>query len=86
MRMKNESRIVLALAVAGSAVAGSVLAGSALAGSALAGSALAGCGTTPPQSAPVMAHGVALREPLVSPRSYGAADTAFGLSVPGAWA
>ena len=66
MRMKNELRIVLALA--------------------LAGCALAGCGTTtPPQSAPVVAHGVALREPLVSPRPYGAADTAFGLNVLGAW-
>ncbi len=50
---------------------------------------LAGCGTTtpaaPPQPAPVIAHGVALREPLVSPRPYGAADTAFGLDVLGAW-
>ena len=32
-----------------------------------------------------MAHGVALREPLVSPRPYGAADTAFGLDALGAW-
>ncbi|HEV2258484.1 MAG TPA: serpin family protein [Streptosporangiaceae bacterium] len=51
---------------------------------ALAGCALAGCGTTPPPR-PVMAHGVALREPLVSPRPYGAADAAFGLDVLGAW-
>jgi serpin B len=64
MRMKNELRVVLALA--------------------LAGCALAGCGTTPPPQ-PVMAHGVALREPLVSPRPYGAADTAFGLDALGAW-
>ena len=47
--------------------------------------ALAGCGATSPQPRPVMAHGVALREPLVSPRPYGAADTAFGLDVLGAW-
>jgi len=47
--------------------------------------ALAGCGTTSPQPQPVMAHGVALREPLVSPRPYGAADTAFGLDALGAW-
>jgi len=65
MRMKNELRAVLALA--------------------LAGCALAGCGTTPPQPPPVMARGVALREPLVSPRPYGAADAAFGLGVLGAW-
>ena len=65
MRMKNELRVVLALA--------------------LAGCALAGCGMTPPQPRPVMAHGVALREPLVSPRPYGAADTAFGLDALGAW-
>jgi serine protease inhibitor len=45
---------------------------------------LAGCGTAP-LPRPVMAHGVALREPLVSPRPYGAADTAFGLDVLGAW-
>ena len=32
-----------------------------------------------------MAHGVAAREPLVSPRPYGAADTAFGLDVLSAW-
>jgi serine protease inhibitor len=51
--------------------------------------ALAGCGATSPQPQPqprpVMAHGVALREPLVSPRPYGAADTAFGLDALGAW-
>ena len=65
MRMKNELRAVLALALAGCAVAG--------------------CGATPPQPPPVIAHGVALREPLVSPLPYGAADTAFGLDVLGAW-
>jgi serpin B len=32
-----------------------------------------------------MAHGVAIREPIVSPRPYGTADTAFGLDVLGAW-
>jgi serine protease inhibitor len=47
--------------------------------------ALAGCGATSPQPRPVIAHGVALREPLVSPRPYGAADTAFGLDALGAW-
>jgi serine protease inhibitor len=48
--------------------------------------ALAGCAaTSPPPPRPVMAHGVALREPLVSPRPYGAADTAFGLDALGAW-
>src|SRR3984885_15367931 len=47
---------------------------------------LVGCGTTTAsQPGPVIAHGVALREPLVSPRPYGAADTAFGLDVLGAW-
>ena len=47
--------------------------------------ALAGCGAASPQPKPVMAHGVALREPLVSPRPYGAADTAFGLDALAAW-
>jgi serpin B len=47
--------------------------------------ALAGCGATSPQPRPVIAHGVAVREPLVSPRPYGAADTAFGLGALGAW-
>ena len=56
----------------------------AAAGLAVAALALAGCGTgTPPP--PIMAHGVALREPLVSPRPYGAADTVFGLDVLRAW-
>jgi serpin B len=32
-----------------------------------------------------MAHGVAAREPSASPRPLGAADTAFGLNVLGAW-
>src|SRR5580692_1654982 len=47
--------------------------------------ALAGCGATSPQPRPVIARGVALREPVVSPRPYGAADTAFGLDALGAW-
>jgi len=63
MRMKNELRAVIALA--------------------LAGCGLAGCGSTPPP--PVIAHGVALHEPLVSPRPFGSADTAFGLDALGAW-
>ena len=52
----------------------------------LAALLMAGCGSaapTPPP--PVMAHGVAIREPLASPRPYGAADTAFGLDLLGAW-
>jgi serine protease inhibitor len=58
------------------------------AGLAVAALALAGCGsaaTPPPPPPPVMAHGVAVREPLVDPRPYGAADAAFGLDVLGAW-
>ena len=49
---------------------------------------LAGCGSAQPVSsapAPIMARGVAAREPMASPRPYGAADTAFGLSVLAAW-
>jgi len=78
MRMKNEWRaagLVLALAAAATAVAG--------------------CGTTRapagPQTAPratqapVMAHGVAIREPLADPRPYGTADTELGLDALGAW-
>jgi serine protease inhibitor len=58
------------------------------AGLAVAALAMAGCGSaapTPPSPPPVMAHGVAIREPLVDPRPYGAADTAFGLDVLSAW-
>jgi serine protease inhibitor len=50
--------------------------------------AMAGCGSaapTPPSPPPVVAHGVAIREPLADPRPYGAADTAFGLDLLGAW-
>jgi serine protease inhibitor len=47
--------------------------------------AVVGCGTTTPQPAPVVARGVAIREPLADPRPYGAADTAFGLDALGAW-
>ena len=49
--------------------------------------AAAGCGSPAPPSppAPVIAHGVALREPLVDPQPFGAADTAFGLDMLGAW-
>jgi serine protease inhibitor len=65
-----------------------------------AGLALAGCGSGSgsgpgarggPSASPyavagvTMAHGVATREAAVSPRPLGAADTAFGLSVLGAW-
>jgi len=74
MRMTNKLRAALALAMASWAVAG--------------------CGTTAPhtpqkpqtpQATPVVARGVALTEPAASPRPYGAADTAFGLDVLGAW-
>ncbi len=61
-------------------------------GIALAGTALlaAGCGSGsgPParsQPAPAVIRGVAAREPAADPRPYGAADTAFGLDVLGAW-
>jgi len=56
----------------------------AAAGAAVAALLIAGCGSNPARP-PVMAHGVAAREPLVSPRPYGAADTAFGLDVLEAW-
>ena len=44
----------------------------------------AGCGSNPAPP-PVIAHGVAAREPLVDPRPYGTADTALGLDVLGAY-
>jgi len=44
----------------------------------------AGCGSNPVPP-PVMAHGVAVREPLVDPRPYGTADMALGLDVLGAY-
>src|SRR5580700_12059241 len=56
----------------------------AAAGAAVAALLIAGCGSNPAPP-PVMAHGVAAREPMVSPRPYGAADTSFGLDVLGAW-
>jgi serine protease inhibitor len=76
MRMKNELRVAAGLVIA---------------------LTVSACGTatpqatpraTPratPQATPVMAHGVALKEPLADPRPYGAADTAFGLDTLGAW-
>jgi serine protease inhibitor len=45
---------------------------------------MAGCGSGA-VAPPVVAHGVALREPLADPRPYGAADTAFGLDMLNAW-
>jgi serpin B len=45
---------------------------------------MAGCGSGA-VAPPVIAHGVALREPLADPRPYGAADTKFGLDVLNAW-
>ncbi len=51
--------------------------------------AVAGCATStaqpPPSPRPVLAHGVAAREPLTDPRPYGSADTAFGLDLLGTW-
>ena len=55
------------------------------AGLVVAALSIAGCGSgraAGPQ-APIMTHGVAAREPLVNPRPYGAADTAFGLEALG---
>jgi serine protease inhibitor len=54
------------------------------AGAAMAALLIAGCGSNPAPP-PVMAHGVAAREPLVDPRPYGTADTALGLGALGAW-
>ena len=56
----------------------------AAAGTVMAALLIAGCGSGTVQS-PVMAHGVAAREPLVDPRPYSAADTAFGLDVLSTW-
>jgi serpin B len=53
------------------------------AGAALAAMLITGCGSAPPP--PVIAHGVAAREPQADPRPYGNADTALGLDVLGAW-
>ncbi len=52
-------------------------------GAAVAALLIAGCGSSPGQ--PIMTRGVAVREPLMDPRPYGTADTAFGLDVLGAW-
>jgi serine protease inhibitor len=46
---------------------------------------IAGCGSSPVPPPVVVAHGVAAREPLMSPRPYGTADTRFGLDLLGAW-
>jgi serine protease inhibitor len=56
----------------------------AAAGAVVAALLMAGCGSGA-VALPVMAHGVALREPLADPRPYGAADTAFGLDILHAW-
>jgi serine protease inhibitor len=55
----------------------------AVAGAAVMAVLIAGCGSNPAPR-PVIAHGVAVREPLVNPRPYGTADAAFGLDVLGA--
>jgi serpin B len=56
----------------------------AAAGAAVAALLIAGCGSGT-VATPVMARGVAIREPTAAPRPYGAADTAFGLDVLTAW-
>ena len=55
----------------------------AVAGAAVMALLIAGCGSNPAPR-PVIAHGVAVREPLVDPRPYGTADATFGLDVLGA--
>ena len=55
----------------------------AVAGAAVMALLIAGCGSNPAPR-PVIAHGVAVREPFVNPRPYGTADAAFGLDVLGA--
>jgi serine protease inhibitor len=55
----------------------------ALTGSLIVAVVIAGCGLS--QAPPVVARGVAIREPAANPRPYGAADAAFGLNVLGAW-
>jgi len=57
------------------------------AGVAVAALVAAGCGSAAVRPAPplVISRGVAAREPAADPRPYGAADTAFGLDVLGAW-
>jgi len=62
MRMKNQLRGAVGLA--------------------LAAMFIAGCGSAPPP--PVIAHGVAAREPQADPRPYGDADAKLGLDVLGA--
>jgi serpin B len=56
----------------------------AAAGAVVAALLMAGCGSGA-VAPPIMAHGVAIREPLADPRPYAAADTAFGLDVLNAW-
>ena len=53
------------------------------AGTVLAALLIAGCASAPVPP-PVMARGVAAREPLTDPRPFGAADTALGLDMLGA--
>src|ERR1700744_6081487 len=55
----------------------------AVAGAAVMALLIAGCGSNPAPR-PIIAHGVAVREPLVDPRPYGTADATFGLDVLGA--
>jgi len=57
------------------------------AGAAAVAMLAAGCGSAarPPPPAPAVTRGAAFRVPAADPRPYGAADTAFGLDVLGAW-
>jgi serine protease inhibitor len=57
------------------------------AGAAALAIAAAGCGSaaSPSPPPPGISRGVAFRVPAADPRPYGAADTAFGLDVLGAW-
>ena len=56
----------------------------AAAGAAVAALLIAGCGSNPVPP-PVIADGVAAREPLMNPRPYGTADDALGLDVLRTW-
>ena len=61
------------------------LAGSALISAAALGLAACGSSAPAPLAGLTVARGVTTREPAASPRPLGAADTAFGLGVLGAW-
>jgi serine protease inhibitor len=56
-----------------------------IAAGAAAAAMIAGCGSAPDLSPPGVARGVAFDVAAADPRPYGAADTAFGLDLLGAW-